>query len=127
MNKRTFFLVAALDLCLLYKLNAETEPFDRIVLKDMTVIKASLVKEMPDSLAYFELNDTAFVKHHCCARSGVQMDKVNTTSTGFEKSSSACTGFRKSKTSTCHRKKSFRYKRLQRIQRQTKYRWLITN
>ncbi len=29
----------------------------------MTVIKASLVKEMGDSLAYFELNDTDFVKH----------------------------------------------------------------
>ena len=29
----------------------------------MTVIKASLVKEMGDSLAYFELNDPEFVKH----------------------------------------------------------------
>jgi len=63
MNKRTFFLVAALTCACFTKLNAETEPFDRIVLKDMTVIKAGLVKEMPDSLAYFELNDTAFVKH----------------------------------------------------------------
>lgn len=40
-----------------------TEPFDRIVLKDMTVIKASLVKDMGDSLAYFELGDIEFVKH----------------------------------------------------------------
>lgn len=42
---------------------AGAEPFDRIVLKDMTVIKASLVKETGDSLAYFELNDPEFVKH----------------------------------------------------------------
>jgi hypothetical protein len=42
---------------------AKPELFDRIVLKDMTVIKASLVKDLGDSLAYFELNDTEFVKH----------------------------------------------------------------
>ncbi|MFH0920882.1 MAG: hypothetical protein V1913_11020 [Fibrobacterota bacterium] len=42
---------------------SETEPYDRIVLKDMTVIKASLVKEAGDSLAYFELGDNDFVKH----------------------------------------------------------------
>jgi hypothetical protein len=43
--------------------DSQSEPFDRIVLNDMTVIKASLVKDLGDSLAYFELNDTEFVKH----------------------------------------------------------------
>jgi len=43
--------------------DSQSEQFDRIVLNDMTVIKASLVKDQGDSLAYFELNDTEFVKH----------------------------------------------------------------
>ncbi|MGA2507301.1 MAG: hypothetical protein ABSF80_07485 [Chitinispirillaceae bacterium] len=71
MKRQTFFLLAVLLISLAFDARSaaagsstsETEPFDRIVLKDMTVIKASLVKEMGDSLAYFELNDPDFVKH----------------------------------------------------------------
>jgi len=67
MTRQTFFLLAAVLIPFAFNVRfaaaAETETFDRIVLKDMTVIKASLVKEMGDSLAYFELNDTDFVKH----------------------------------------------------------------
>jgi len=71
MTRKTFFLLAALLIPCVVNVrtaaggasSADTEPFDRIVLKDMTVIKASLVKEVGDSLAYFELNDPDFNKH----------------------------------------------------------------
>ena len=71
MTRHKIFLLAVLFIPLAFGARSaaagssmsETEPFDRIVLKDMTVIKASLVKEMGDSLAYFELNDPDFVKH----------------------------------------------------------------
>lgn len=70
MTRQTFFLLAAVAVPCVFGIpiaasgaaSAETETFDRIVLKDMTVIKASLVKDMGDSLAYFELNDTEFIK-----------------------------------------------------------------
>jgi hypothetical protein len=71
MTRQTFFLLATVVIPCAFGAffaasaasSADAEPFDRIVLKDMTVIKASLVKETGDSLAYFELNDPEFVKH----------------------------------------------------------------
>jgi hypothetical protein len=58
--QKLFLLILLYSAC---AFSVETETFDRIVLKDMTVIKAGLVKEVGDSLAYFELNDPDFVKH----------------------------------------------------------------
>ena len=71
MTRKTFFLLAVLVIPSIVDVStvawgassADNEPFDRIVLKDMTVIKASLVKQIGDSLAYFELNDPDFNKH----------------------------------------------------------------
>jgi hypothetical protein len=72
MTRKIFFLLVVLMITCIFGArivawgasSAETEEtFDRIVLKDMTVIKASLVKDLGDSLAYFELNDPDFNKH----------------------------------------------------------------
>jgi hypothetical protein len=62
-SKMCIFAALALGFCAFSARAADTETFDKIVLKDMTVIKAGLVKEVGDSLAYFELNDPDFVKH----------------------------------------------------------------
>ncbi|OGJ90466.1 MAG: hypothetical protein A2268_03085 [Candidatus Raymondbacteria bacterium RifOxyA12_full_50_37] len=60
MSLRTLYLFICIGIACTV---GRAETFDRIVLKDMTVIKASLVKEVGDSLAYFELNDPDFTKH----------------------------------------------------------------